>query len=323
LTTEELLRGVSRGNRSAISKAITMLEDGLPGSAQLYEGIYKRGGRAFVLGVAGPPGAGKSSVINCLIRELRSRGRKVGVVAVDPTSPFTGGALLGDRIRMVDHSLDEGVYIRSMASRGSKGGLSRSARKAIDVLDAAGFDVVLLESVGVGQTDLDIINVAHATVVVLMPEMGDAVQAMKAGLMEIGDLIVVNKADLDGADRAVLEISQFAKSRDGGKPMVIKTVAKTCEGATELSDAVEGLMKKLEGERAQAARSTAADDIRDALESKVGAEFAAGTGRGGRWTELLRRVSERRIDPDAAADEVIRGLSASKGPRPVRERHRR
>jgi LAO/AO transport system kinase len=313
LTTKDLVRGVVRGSRKDISKAITILEDDLPGSRRLYAEIYKRGGNAFVLGVAGPPGAGKSSLINCIIRELRSRDRKVGVVAVDPTSPFTGGALLGDRIRMVGHSLDEGVYIRSMASRGSKGGLSRSTRKAIDVLDAAKFDVVLLESVGIGQTEVDIVKVARATLVVIMPEMGDSVQAMKAGFMEIGDIFVVNKADLEGADRAALEIAQFARSKDGAKPTVLKTVARTCEGVPELVDAVMRLMAGAKGRAS--GEGGALEEVREAIGSNVEKAFLEGLASKPSWTELLERVTLREVDPDSAAELVVRDMtSKSNGP---------
>ncbi len=309
MKTSDLVRGVARGSRKDISRAITMLEDELPGSKELYAQIYRRGGGAFVLGVAGPPGAGKSTLINCLIRELRSRGHKVGVVAVDPTSPFTGGALLGDRIRMVDHSLDEGVYIRSMASRGSRGGLSRSARKAIDVLDAAGYDVVLLESVGIGQTEVDIINVAQATLVVIMPEMGDSVQAMKAGLMEIGDIFVVNKADLEGADRAALEISQFARAKDGGRPKVLKTVAKTCQGVPELTSAVEGLMSAT----VQASRrgsKVVTDEVREALVTRVEKSFSEDLSTKASWAGLLDKVARREVDPDSAAEMMLAELAS-------------
>jgi LAO/AO transport system kinase len=313
LSTKDLVRGVVRGSRKDISKAITILEDDLPGSRRLYAELYKRGGKAFVLGVAGPPGAGKSTLINCIIRELRSRGRKVGVVAVDPTSPFTGGALLGDRIRMVDHSLDEGVYIRSMASRGSKGGLSRSTRKAIDVLDAAKFDVILLESVGIGQTEVDIVKVARATLVVIMPEMGDSVQAMKAGLMEIGDMFVVNKADLEGADRAALEITQFARSKDGAKPTVLKTVARTCQGVPEL---VEAVMKLMAGAKGRASgEGGAMEAVREAIGAKVETAFSEGLPSNPSWTGLLKRVTLREVDPDSAADFVLEEMtSKSNGP---------
>lgn len=321
----ELVDGVQRGNRRDISRAITILEDDLPGSRQFYAEIYRRGGNAFVLGVAGPPGAGKSSLINCLIREFRSRGRKVGVVAVDPSSPFTGGALLGDRIRMVDHSLDEGVYIRSMATRGSKGGLSRSTRKAIDVLDAAKFDVILLESVGIGQTEVDIIRVAQVTLIVVMPETGDSVQAMKAGLMEIGDIFVVNKADLEGADRAALEIAQFARSKDGSKPVVLKTSARTCNGVPELVDAVDKLAAGARAAKKSWAGDGALDDVREALGSMVDRAFTEGAAEAGR-IELLEKVARREMDPDSAAELIIREMSGNtghpSGPRRRKRAHR-
>ncbi|HVP23945.1 MAG TPA: methylmalonyl Co-A mutase-associated GTPase MeaB [Conexivisphaerales archaeon] len=321
MNKRDLVLGVTKGDRKDISKAITVLEDDLPGARELYAQIYSRGGGSFVLGIAGPPGAGKSTLINCLIRELRLRGHKVGVVAVDPTSPFTGGALLGDRIRMTDHSLDEGVYIRSMASRGSRGGLSRSARKAIEVLDAAKYDMILLESVGIGQTEVDIVKVADATLVVIMPEMGDSVQAMKAGLMEIGDVFVVNKADLDGADRAALEIGQFARSKDGGRPLVVKTVAKTCQGVPELASAVEGLMSRTK-RRGGRDRSAVEEEVREAVYTKIDRAFAEGVASKAGWAELMKKVAERKVDPDSAAEALIREMTGDVG-RHVKKGRRR
>jgi LAO/AO transport system kinase len=306
---QSLVRGVTKGNRKDISRAITILEDDLPGSKELYSELYLRGGGAFVLGVAGPPGAGKSSLISCLIRKLRSRGHKVGVVAVDPTSPFTGGALLGDRIRMADHGLDDGVYIRSMASRGSKGGLSRSTRKAIAVLDAASYDVILLESVGIGQTELDIVKVAQATLVVVTPEMGDSVQAMKAGLMEIGDIFVVNKADLEGADEAALEIGRFVRAKEGRRPKVLKTVATTCDGAAELAGAVEGLMAKASARTPSHRIEDVVDEVGEVVTSKLEKVFSEGVSSEPRWAELVNKVAKREMDPDSAAEMIMKDLT--------------
>jgi LAO/AO transport system kinase len=213
---------------------------------------------------------------------------------------------------MVDHSLDDGVYIRSMASRGSKGGLSRSTRKAIDVLDAAKFDIILLESVGIGQTEVDIVRVARATLVVIMPEMGDSVQAMKAGLMEIGDIFVVNKADLEGADRAALEIAQFARSKDGRRATVLKTVAKTGEGVPELADAVMMLMSEKKGE---ATGGDALEEVREAVGLKAEKAFSEGLAYRPGWEGVLEKVARRQVDPDSAAELILRELMLRwKGP---------
>jgi LAO/AO transport system kinase len=233
---EDLLDGIFRSDRTAISKAITILEDELPGYETIYRKLLKKTGRAFKIGIAGPPGAGKSTLINCLTKEFRTRNFKVAVVAVDPSSPISGGAILGDRVRMLEHSLDQGVFIRSLASRGSLGGLSKATRRVVSVLDAAGYDIVLIETVGIGQTELEVARVADITVVVLMPQTGDEVQAMKAGLLEIGDIFVMNKSDIEGADRAIVQIATFVSRRDGKKPPIVKTVARTCEGVKLLAD---------------------------------------------------------------------------------------
>ena len=226
-----------RGDRIAIARAISAVENELEGSADLLRSIFTRTGRSFRIGITGPPGAGKSTITNKLARFYRNQGVSVGIIAVDPTSPFTGGALLGDRVRMTDVDLDQGVFIRSMASRGSLGGLSRKAIEAADVLDAAGKDVVIMETVGVGQSELDIAGAADTTVVVLVPESGDSIQAMKAGLMEIADFFVLNKADRAGADQAVMSIQMILNIRkdEGWKPDVLKTIASEGTGITEVA----------------------------------------------------------------------------------------
>ena len=203
---DALLADFAAGRRTALARAISVVENGRPGFEALLDALHPRLGRAHRIGVTGPPGAGKSTLTAELIRLFRGRGEKVGVLAVDPSSPFTGGALLGDRIRMNEVALDEGVFIRSMASRGSLGGLATTTKEATDVLDAFGFDRILIETVGVGQSELDVAAAADSTIVVLVPESGDSIQAMKAGLMEIADLFVVNKADRPGAERLAREI---------------------------------------------------------------------------------------------------------------------
>jgi LAO/AO transport system kinase len=237
--------GVINGDRRAVARAISAVENDARDADEMMRSLFRHTGRAVRLGITGPPGAGKSTLTNKLARHYLTQGHKVGIVAVDPTSPFTGGALLGDRIRMTDVELDAAVFIRSMASRGSLGGLSKKAGEAADVLDAAGYDRIVLETVGVGQSELDIAGAADTTVVVLVPESGDSIQAMKAGLMEIGDLFVMNKADRPGAEQAVMAIKMILGFRPHGEgnnvwmPDVTKTVASEGKGIEELSELIE------------------------------------------------------------------------------------
>ncbi len=229
------------GDRRALSRIISLVEDESEDSRELLHHLYPHTGGAYRIGLTGPPGAGKSTLAAGLARLYRASGLKVGVIAVDPTSPFTGGALLGDRVRMSEIELDGGIFIRSMATRGSLGGLSRKAMEAADVLDAAGFGMILIETVGVGQSELDIAGSADTTVVVLVPESGDAIQAMKAGLMEIADLFVVNKADRPGAEQAMQSIHSvlnFIRSATSWRPPVLRSVAVSAEGIGEIAEAI-------------------------------------------------------------------------------------
>jgi len=238
---EELIERFGRGNLRALARVITLVENEAPGYRRLLARLYRKTGRAKKIGITGATGAGKSTLVDELTKRLVSKGRSVGIVAVDPTSPFTGGALLGDRVRMQDVGLLKDVYIRSMASRGSLGGLAQATREVSIVLDAFGKDFVLIESVGVGQVALDIAEIVDTTVVVLVPESGDSVQAMKAGLMEIADIFVINKADLVGADRLEMELEghlELQRQRDGWEYPVIKTQARSGQGIDELLEQI-------------------------------------------------------------------------------------
>lgn len=224
----EITRRILAGDVRGAARAITCVENDYPERTQILQELFAHTGRARLIGITGTPGAGKSSLVDVLISFLRKSGLSIGVVAVDPTSPFTGGALLGDRVRMQSHATDPGVFIRSMGTRGSLGGLSRNTKDAVRILDAYGCDVILIETVGVGQSELDIMNIADSTIVVLNPGGGDSVQAFKAGIMEIADLFVINKADLPGTDKLEIEVEQMldlVKHDAPWRPPVIKTIS--------------------------------------------------------------------------------------------------
>ena len=285
----KLLSDIKKGDRVALAKGITMVEDE-PGRAAALLRSLGPPSRSFVVGVTGPPGTGKSSLVDRLIASYRKKGLRVGVIAVDPTSPLTGGALLGDRIRMTAHTGDRGVFIRSMASRGWSGGLSRAATGAIRLMDAAGFDVVLLETVGIGQSDIEVVGVSHAVIVVLMPGLGDDIQVSKAGLMEVGDVYVVNKSDLEGADPMVVSILSLFRGASRSPP-VLRASALSGEGIEKLLAAIEAIRGRF---------ASGAEDLR--LKSIRG--MIVETARGAALARFAT-VSERRAD--RLARRVISG----------------
>jgi LAO/AO transport system kinase len=296
-----LAADIRKGDRRAVAKGITLLENDAPGSARLLK-LLKPPRKAFVVGVTGPPGTGKSSLVDRLIGAYRQKGLKVAVVAIDPTSPITGGALLGDRIRMAAHEGDSGVFIRSMATRGWTGGLSRAASQAIQLLDAAGFNVILLETAGIGQSDIEVVAVAHAVLVVLMPGLGDEVQASKAGLMEIGDVYVVNKSDLDGADGAVISLLAIARGMKSRAPAVVKVSALTGDGMDKLVNAVEPIRERFEGGtpelRLRSIRGMIIETARGAMMKKLAAVSGA------KAEELARLVIAGKLSVDEAAAKL-------------------
>jgi len=293
------------GDRVALARAISTVENEAPAAEAILAAAFPRTGRAIRIGITGPPGAGKSTLTARLARVHRAAGRTVAIVAVDPTSPFSGGALLGDRVRMHELAGDEGVFIRSMASRGSLGGLSGTTSDACDVLEAAGFERILIETVGVGQSELEVAGAADTTLVVLVPESGDAVQAMKAGLMEIGDVFAVNKADREGAERAahaIRSMIHLGVRRDEWEPPVCLTVASTGQGVEELDATIARHLEHL------AARGSLAGRRRRRLAERIDAHVAARLDvrfrarvPGARREEILARVEERRMTPSDAA----------------------
>lgn len=308
---DDLVAGVAERRTRALARAISLVEGGGGPRAELIRRLYPSTGRARVVGVTGPPGAGKSTLVDRLARRLRAAGHTVGILAVDPTSPFSGGAILGDRIRMQSLYLDPGVFIRSMATRGSMGGLARATHDAVDVLDAGGFDWVLVETVGVGQDEVDVVRSVETVLVVTVPGMGDDIQAIKAGLMEIADVFVVNKADRDGAAKAVRDLQgmlHLGESRGEWQPPVLKTVAAQDQGLEEVIEALAAHRRHLEesGELAARRRALLRLRVEAILKERVlaAAEESVGVER-----EVERGLAER-DDPYAVAERLFAGAVA-------------
>ena len=306
----DLIASARGGDKRSVARLLTVVENDEPGSADILRHLYPKTGAARVIGITGPPGGGKSTLVNRLAGAYRDTGDRVAVVAVDPSSPFSGGALLGDRIRMMERSLDEGIYIRSMASRGHAGGLARASSRVVNVLDALGFETVLVETVGVGQEEVDVVRVVDTVCLVTVPGLGDDIQAIKAGVLEIADILVVNKADRPGADEAARDLAQMltlGKLRTTWKPPIVRTVATTGDGVTELVDAIErhrgwaAESGERERRRRDAARVEVEDLLRDALvkrlRDRVGDEHVE---------RAVAKVAERAIDPYAAVEELLK-----------------
>ncbi len=310
---ETLTRDLLDGNRRALARAITLVEQGGPNASQLVRKLFPHSGRAHLIGVTGSPGVGKSTLVDALVTEMRKADLKVGVLAIDPSSPFTGGAILGDRIRMQGHTLDKNVFIRSMANRGQAGGVGLATYDAVRMLEASGFDVILIETVGVGQSELAIAQTADSTVLVLMPGSGDDIQAIKSGIMEIGDVFVVNKGDLPGANKSATEIVsslELSKFETSWRPPVIVAVAETGQGVDDLWKSLKdhfkflkesGLLEvrrkaKVQAELSELVASIARENLKNSIDNSEDAR------------RILGEVLEKRVDPHSAAAEMMHEL---------------
>jgi LAO/AO transport system kinase len=309
VTPPALADRVLAGDPRAIARAISLIENEAPLAADVVRAIFAHTGRAYLVGITGPPGAGKSTLVDRLTTEVRSHGHTVGIIAVDPTSPFTGGAILGDRLRMQTHAPDPDVFIRSMATRGHLGGLAPSTTDAALVLDAAGKSLVIIETVGVGQDEVDIVRTADVSVVMLVPGAGDEVQALKAGIMEIADIFVINKADREGAERVVtavesnLALQSFAEGE--WRPPIIKTSATTGQGVQELWAAIERFRAHTDATREKRARARGAFRLRELLTYRVLEHIEHTVLAPGEFDAILARIAARTLDPYSAAAEIL------------------
>jgi LAO/AO transport system kinase len=310
-----LAERVSSGEAAAVARAISKIEDGADGAAALMKEIYQRSRGALVIGITGAPGAGKSSLVDKLAMFYRQNGERVGIVAVDPSSPFSGGAILGDRIRMQALGLDDGVFIRSMATRGNLGGLARATVDALAILDAAGYAKIIVETVGVGQDEVEVVKAADVSVVVLVPGMGDDIQAIKAGIMEIGDIFVINKSDKEGVyatEKELESLLSLASRDDGWDPPIVKTVATENHGVAELAHAIERFSQAQLGPRVSSERRRAiarwriVELLRESLLSRVlGSDASVAM-----LNRLADEVATRQRDPYSAVEEIIQAAES-------------
>ena len=314
----DLVQQLLAGDRRALGKLITLVDDGAEEGKEAIVKLFPKTGNAHIIGITGSPGVGKSSLINALVKNIRRKNKTVGIVAVDPSSPFSGGALLGDRIRMQDHFTDEGVFIRSLASRGSLGGLSRSVNNVVRLLDAFGRDVIIVETVGAGQVEVEIVKIAQTIIVVMSPGYGDVIQMLKAGMIEIGDLFVINKSDLEGADRTfegLISVLELNQKKEGWNPPIIQTVAVANKGITELVDTIElhrdyirksGILRQRESRRIE-------NELIQLVNERVYERITRGdVGEGENLNTMVSKVLSKQLDPYSAAQRILSGLSKDK-----------
>ncbi|MBW2003119.1 MAG: methylmalonyl Co-A mutase-associated GTPase MeaB [Deltaproteobacteria bacterium] len=301
------------GDIRSVARLIRDIDDNIPEAREILKDLYPSIGKAYVVGITGSPGVGKSTLVDQMVTHLRATGKTVGVLAVDPTSPFSGGAILGDRVRMQRHSMDEGVFIRSMATRGSFGGITQSTRSAIDVLDAMGKDCIIVETVGVGQDEIDIVRSADTTIIVLVPGMGDDVQALKAGILEIGNIFVINKADREGADRTVNDIRLMIEMdekryKDGWKPPILTVQAVFDKGIIEVLDEIDKHHKHLQSSaQIQSMRKyeKARNDLSEMIKDKIIHDVFDEIINSGEFETTLQSIVMGEIDPYTACDTIV------------------
>jgi LAO/AO transport system kinase len=306
-----LIERITSGEAAAVARAISRVEDGASDASELMKEVFARAGKALVVGITGSPGAGKSTIVDKLAAFYRARGKRVGIIAVDPSSPFSGGAILGDRIRMQNLSLDKNVFIRSMATRGNLGGLARGTVDAVAILDAAGYQKILVETVGVGQDEVEIVKTADVCVVVLVPGMGDDVQTMKAGIMEIGDVLVLNKADREGTLRAEKELQALltlSVREDAWQPSIVKTVATENQGIQDLASAIDQSreFQRSQPETNQRRRAIARWRILELLREQLVERALGRNGSADKLDRLADEVASKQRDPYSAVEELMR-----------------
>ncbi len=306
----EIVERLLNHSRLALSKAITAVENEYDDAVKIMTEIYPHTGNAYVLGITGPPGAGKSTLTDGLAKEYRKRGKTVGIVAIDPTSPYSGGAILGDRIRMMDLMSDEGIFVRSMATRGSLGGLSQKTGDAVKLMDAFGMDVIIVETVGVGQSEVDIVKTADTSMVVVIPGMGDDIQAIKAGILEIGDLFTINKADREGTDKLNIEIEMMLElnpERVAWRPPINRTIASKGIGIEAVIDSIEAHKNYLieSGRLAEIRRARIKNEVTAMLNDRVNRYIDKNVVETPEFEETVRKLQTREIEPYSVVDKIV------------------